>query len=52
MAQQKLRPWRGVKPVAAPTGTSITTRIRTTSQDDLVLDAIAAHLGALRRHDL
>ena len=52
MTARKLREWRGVKEVAHPSGTAITTRLRTTSQDDLVLDAIAGCLGRLRRADL
>jgi hypothetical protein len=48
----KLRQWRGVKPVAAPCGVAITTRLRTTAADEQVLDAVAAHLGGLRRADL
>jgi IS605 OrfB family transposase len=47
-----LREWRGVKPVAAPTGTAITTRLRTTATEDLVLGQVAALLGMLRRADL
>jgi hypothetical protein len=46
------RPWRGVKPVAAPAGVAISTRVRTTGEDDQVLDLIAEHLGSLRRSDL
>jgi AraC-like DNA-binding protein len=49
---RKLREWRGVKPVAAPTGVAISTRLRTTAEDERVLDLIAAHLGRLRRSDL
>ena len=49
---RKLREWRGVKPVAGPSGVAITTRLRTTAEDVLVLDAVAAHLGELRRADL
>jgi hypothetical protein len=41
-----------VKPVAGPSGVAITTRLRVTAADELVLDAVAAHLGALRRVDL
>jgi IS605 OrfB family transposase len=47
-----LRDWRGVKPVAAPAGTAITTRLRTTAAEDLVLGQVAALLGMLRRGDL
>jgi hypothetical protein len=47
-----LRDWRGVKPVAAPSGVAITTRLRTTAADERVLDAVAAHVGSLRRADL
>ncbi|GAB5005203.1 hypothetical protein MAHJHV63_52370 [Mycobacterium avium subsp. hominissuis] len=47
MAARKLRPWRGVKPVAAPAGVAISTRVRTTAEDERVLDLVAAHLGRL-----
>ena len=46
------RKWRGVTPVAAPTGVAISTRLRTTEADERVLDLVAAHLGQLRRADL
>jgi IS605 OrfB family transposase len=49
---ERLREWRGVKPVAAPSGVAITTRLRTTPEDEMVLDAVADHLGQLRRADL
>jgi hypothetical protein len=49
---EKLRQWRGVKPVASPSGVAITTRLRTTAADEAVLDAVAMHLGKLRRADL
>jgi len=52
MTAVKLREWRGVKPVPGPSGAAITTRLRTTPEDDSVLDAVAAHLGRLRRADL
>lgn len=52
MTARRLRQWRGVKPVAAPTGVAITTRLRTTAEDEFVLDRVAAHLGVLRRADL
>ncbi len=48
----RLRNWHGVKPVAGPTGVAITTRLRTTSDDERVLDLVAEHLGRLRRADL
>jgi hypothetical protein len=48
----KLRQWRGVKPVADPTGVAITARLRTSADDEFVLDQVAAHLGGLRRADL
>ncbi len=48
----KLREWRGVKPVAGPAGVAITTRLRTTPEDERVLDLVARHVGALRRGDL
>jgi IS605 OrfB family transposase len=47
-----MREWRGVKPVGAPLGVAITTRIATSPGDEAVLDAVAAHLGRLRRADL
>jgi IS605 OrfB family transposase len=47
-----LREWRGVKPVAAPTGVAISTRLPTTVADECVLDSVAEHLGRLRRSDL
>lgn len=52
MTARELRPWRGVKPVAAPTGVAIHTRLHTTPDDARVLDMVAAHLGRLRRADL
>jgi hypothetical protein len=48
----RLRQWRGVKPVAGPCGVAITTRLRTTPDDEHVLDLVAEHLGRLRRADL
>jgi hypothetical protein len=48
----KLREWGGVKPVAGPSGVAITTRLRTTQDDERVLDLVAEHLGTLRRADL
>ena len=47
-----LRDWRGVKPVPGPCGVAITTRLRTTPEDEHILDLVAAHLGRLRRADL
>jgi hypothetical protein len=41
-----------VKPVAAPLGVAISTRLRTTPEDDQVLDLVVAHVGGLRRADL
>jgi hypothetical protein len=41
-----------VKPVAAPAGVAINTRLRTCADDELVLDLVAGHLGRLRRADL
>jgi IS605 OrfB family transposase len=38
--------------VAGPSGGAIRTRLRTTAGDDVVLDAVAGHLGRLRRADL
>ncbi len=52
MTAVKLREWRGVKPVPGPSGAAIRTRLRTTPEDDTVLDAVAGHLGRLRRADL
>ena len=52
VAVVKLRQWRGVKPVAGPTGVATTTRFRTTPKDERVLDLVAEHLGRLRRADL
>lgn len=52
MTTRKLRQWHGVKPVAAPAGVAITTRLRTSADDEFVLDRVAAHLGVLRRADL
>lgn len=51
MTAVKLREWRGVKPVAPPSGIAITTRLRTTATDQAVLDTVAEHLGRLRRAD-
>jgi predicted transcriptional regulator len=48
----KLRPWRGVKPVAGRCGVAITTRLQTTPEDEQVLDLVAEYLGGLRRADL
>jgi predicted transcriptional regulator len=52
MTAVKLRQWRGAKPVAGPSGAAITTRLRTTPEDERVLDLVAEHLGRLRRADL
>jgi hypothetical protein len=52
MAAVALRPWRGVKPAVGPPGVAISTRLRTTPDDEHVLDLVAAHLGTLRRADL
>lgn len=41
-----------MKPVAGPAGTAITARLRVTPADEAVLDALAGHLGRLRRADL
>jgi IS605 OrfB family transposase len=48
----RLREWRGVKPVAGPAGVAIATRLRTTAEDERVLDLVAQYLGGLRRADL
>jgi hypothetical protein len=52
MTAVQLRRWRGVRPVAGPTGVTITTRLRIGSNDEQVLDLVAEHLGKLRRADL
>jgi hypothetical protein len=52
MTAGKQREWRGVKPVASPSGVTITTRVRTTPEDERVLMLVAEHLGRLRRADL
>jgi IS605 OrfB family transposase len=52
MTAPRLRQWRGVKPVAGPSGVAITTRLRTTAADEVVLDAVAGYVGWLRRADL
>ena len=52
MTAEKLREWQRVKPVAAPSGVAITTRLRTSPADEVVLDALAKHLNRLRRADL
>ncbi len=41
-----------MKPVVSPSGVAIVTRLRTTPEDDQVLDLVGAHLGGLRRADL
>ncbi|WP_131828857.1 transposase [Mycolicibacterium conceptionense] len=52
MTHRRLRQWRGVVPVAVPSGVAVTTRLRTTVDEDRVLDAVAGHVGRLRRADL
>ena len=52
MTGRRLRDWRGVKPVAVPSGVATGTRLRTTAGEDRVLDLVAEHLGRLRRADL
>ena len=52
MTARLLREWRGVKPVAAPAGAAISARLHTTAEEERVLDAVAAHLGSLRRAEL
>lgn len=52
VSDRRLRPWRGVKPVAAPTGVAITAGLGTSAEDEFVLDQVATHLGRLRRGDL
>jgi hypothetical protein len=49
---EKLREWRGVKPVAAPSGAAITARLRTSARDAAVLTQVAAQVSQLRRRDL
>jgi IS605 OrfB family transposase len=41
-----------VRPAARPSGAAITTRLRVAPTDEAVLDAVAGHLGRLRRADL
>jgi IS605 OrfB family transposase len=48
----ELREWRGVKPVVGPAGVAITTRLRTTPEDERVVGLVAEHVGGLRRADL
>lgn len=48
----RLREWRGVRPVAGPSGVAINTRLRTSPEDEHVLDLVAEHLGRLQRADL
>src|ERR1044071_6845740 len=48
MTAQELRQWRGVRPVPGPAGVAISTRLRTTPSDELVLDAAA---GRRQRRD-
>jgi hypothetical protein len=52
MTPERLREWRGVKPVAGPCGVAISTRLPTTGDDERVLELVAEHLGRLRRADL
>jgi IS605 OrfB family transposase len=52
MTAVRLREWRGVKQVPGPPGAAITTRLRVTPADGAVLDAVAEHMGRLRRADL
>jgi hypothetical protein len=52
MTDRTLRLWRGIKPVAAPAGLAISTRLRTTPDDERVLNLVAAHLARLRCSDL
>lgn len=52
MTATKLRQWHGAKRVPAPSGVAITTRLRTAPEDNAVMDAVADHLGRLRRADL
>jgi IS605 OrfB family transposase len=49
---EALREWRGVKLVAGPSGVTISTRLRTSPEEERLLDLLAAHLGRLRRADL
>ncbi len=41
-----------MKPVPGPSGAAITTRLPLSPEDESVLDAMADHLGRLRRADL
>lgn len=41
-----------MKPVAAPSGVAVTTRLRTSAEEERVLDLVAEHVGRLRRADL
>jgi len=43
----RLRPIAAPFVVAAPAGARIRTRLRTTADDDAVLEALGSHLGAL-----
>jgi hypothetical protein len=52
MTARKLREWRGVKQVAAPTGIAVTTRVATSERDKAVLSAVAAQTSTIRRADL
>ena len=52
MTAEGLRERRGVTPVAGPSGVAITTRLHTSGEDEVVLDAVADHVGGLRRADL
>ena len=38
---EQLREWRGVTPVAGPSGVAITTRLPTAAEDEFVLDVVA-----------
>ena len=48
----RLRPIAAPFVVAAPAGARIRTRLRTTADDDAVLEALGSHLGALAGADL
>ncbi len=52
MSAVRLREWWGVKRVAGPSGVAIRTRLRTTPDEERVLDLVAELLGRLRRADL
>ena len=48
MTKSGLRQWRGVKPVAAPSGVVVETRLRTTPVDDRVVEVVAGLPAVVR----